>query len=316
MAYQPTGRPRGRPPALRVTEENAWSPADIPRGTTRQASEPAPAIHQAAANGATDDDDFLPLQDPDPLDQGLDDAPAARPVRPVARKASTTVTIYPPKLRTLLIPILGNAPLCVHAFSSEQRGVIRAKHVAGSQAEKGTARQPRKFDEQWLAARHLFADQTTDGFAASSIRNAAISACRLVGFAMTRAKLSIFTVADGENYLDHTPLIKIIGGVPEKYEAMCRNATGVVDIRIRPLWPAYRWGANLKIRFDVDQFSNEDIINLLIRVGMQIGVGEGRPDSKKSAGIGFGTFDLLPHGMTVEEAIASNWRPDEARYAA
>ena len=33
--------------------------------------------------------------------------------------------------------------------------------------------------------------------------------------------------------------------------------------------------------------------NLIARVGMQVGVGEGRPDSKQSAGLGFGLFDVV-----------------------
>jgi hypothetical protein len=33
-------------------------------------------------------------------------------------------------------------------------------------------------------------------------------------------------------------------------------------------------------------------MNLLARVGMQVGIGEGRPDSRESAGIGFGLFRI------------------------
>jgi len=34
------------------------------------------------------------------------------------------------------------------------------------------------------------------------------------------------------------------------------------------------------------------VTNLLSRVGMQVGIGEGRPFSKNSAGMGWGTFEL------------------------
>jgi hypothetical protein len=46
------------------------------------------------------------------------------------------------------------------------------------------------------------------------------------------------------------------------------------------------------VRFDADQFTLRDIANLLLRAGMQVGVGEGRPDSKKSCGMGWGTFEI------------------------
>jgi hypothetical protein len=50
--------------------------------------------------------------------------------------------------------------------------------------------------------------------------------------------------------------------------------------------------AVLNIRYDADQFSATDVMNLIARVGMQVGIGEGRPDSKQSAGMGFGTFEV------------------------
>jgi hypothetical protein len=47
------------------------------------------------------------------------------------------------------------------------------------------------------------------------------------------------------------------------------------------------------VSFDADQFALGDIGNLLVRVGMQVGIGEGRPDSKKSAGMGWGLFEVV-----------------------
>ena len=45
--------------------------------------------------------------------------------------------------------------------------------------------------------------------------------------------------------------------------------------------------------------SLEDVVNLMVRVGLQVGIGEGRPSSKKSNGIGWGLFDVE---MVQEEA--------------
>ena len=39
--------------------------------------------------------------------------------------------------------------------------------------------------------------------------------------------------------------------------------------------------------------TEEDVVNLMARVGMQVGIGEGRPDSKASAGLGNGLFQIL-----------------------
>ena len=69
-----------------------------------------------------------------------------------------------------------------------------------------------------------------------------------------------------------------------------RNATGGPDIRVRPIWR--EWSADVRVRYDADQFTLNDVTNLMDRVGMQVGIGEGRPDSRQSAGLGWGTFRL------------------------
>ena len=53
-----------------------------------------------------------------------------------------------------------------------------------------------------------------------------------------------------------------------------------------------KWGAVLRVRFDADAFSVADIANLIARAGTQVGVCEGRPDSKDSAGMGWGLFAI------------------------
>ncbi|MCK8238773.1 hypothetical protein LW987_17560, partial [Erwinia amylovora] len=58
--------------------------------------------------------------------------------------------------------------------------------------------------------------------------------------------------------------------------------------------PQYRdWAAKLRIKFDRQQFKPVDMANLISRVGEQVGIGAGRPDSKQSAGCGWGTFELV-----------------------
>ena len=71
-----------------------------------------------------------------------------------------------------------------------------------------------------------------------------------------------------------------------------RNASGVIDLRARPMWQ--EWAFTLRLTYDGDQFSAEDVTNLVFRAGRQVGVGEGRPDSKKSAGMGWGLFSFAP----------------------
>jgi hypothetical protein len=54
------------------------------------------------------------------------------------------------------------------------------------------------------------------------------------------------------------------------------------------------WAARLRVRYDTQQFKMVDVLNLVSRCGLQVGIGAGRPDSKASAGCGFGLFQVVP----------------------
>ena len=111
---------------------------------------------------------------------------------------------------------------------------------------------------------------------------------------MTLAKLSVFVTADGYDASEpQIPLIRILG-TPVKQEDMARVETGQPYVTVRAAY--HNWGAKVNIRFDADQFTVEDITNLLMRVGQQVGLGEGRPDSKNSAGMGWGLFTIEQEG--------------------
>jgi hypothetical protein len=114
---------------------------------------------------------------------------------------------------------------------------------------------------------------------------------------MTLAKLSLFVEADAFDLKDGIPLVRVYGK-SETYTAHTRNATGVVDVRSRPMYR--EWAVKLRVRFDADQFSAQDVYNLIARVGGQVGIGAGRPDSKASAGCGFGTFEVVPNDRQKE----------------
>ena len=201
------------------------------------------------------------------------------------------IKISAPNIREAKFLIRGTAPLVVHKFSAKAKAMIRQKQEAGSLANKGKSKSAKDFEEVFQGARHI-STEGWDGIPAAAFRAGIISACRLIGFKMTLAKLSIFVAADGFDKTEGTPLVRILSPVePERNESMVRLATGVCDISVRPMWRY--WGAELRIQYDADQFTADDVRNLLARVGAQVGVCEGRPDSKSSAGCGWGTFELV-----------------------
>jgi len=200
----------------------------------------------------------------------------------------TTVTIKAPNIQALELTIRGTAPYVQARFPEKARNMIREKVLACTTAKVKNNREARDFDADYLASMHISTDGW-HGIPASAFRRGLISACRLVDFKMTLAKLSLFIMAQGFDRADGLPLVRIYGN-PEKCEHMVRNATGVCDIRVRAMWR--QWHAKLVIQYDADQFAQADVVNLMHRVGLQVGVGEGRPDSKDSAGLGWGTFSI------------------------
>lgn len=206
-----------------------------------------------------------------------------------APPADKTVTISAPNFQTAVFTIVGTAPYVQNKFSEKARQKMRAAQEAGEKRKKGAAREAKDFQECYEGALHVSTDGWY-GIPAPGFRAAMISACRACGFQMTRAKLSVFVEADGHDATDGTPLVKITKGEPRPVEHLVRqNMT--TDIRVRPMWSP-GWQAVVRVRFDADQFALDDVANLLLRAGVQVGVGEGRPDSRASAGMGWGTFAL------------------------
>ena len=205
--------------------------------------------------------------------------------------APVNVQIKPVNLQVVEFHLRGIEPLCINRFSAKAMEKMIETQKAGSQAKSKKNREAKDFEQCFQDARHLSAEGW-DGVAASAFRCALISACRTVDFKMTLAKLSLFVIADGYDKVDGTPLVRITKGQPSRVDSLVRNDTGVVDIRPRPVWQP-GWEMNVRIRYDADRFSIEDVTNLMMRVGMQVGIGEGRPDSKDSAGIGYGLFEIV-----------------------
>jgi hypothetical protein len=200
------------------------------------------------------------------------------------------VAITPPNMRQARFRIVGTAPLVQNKFSQRVLEGMAGAQAAGPSAEKKAKREAKDFDRCAKEATHI-ASAGWAGIPASAFRAGLISTCRLLRFPMTLAKLSVFVVADGyeRDRFGVQPLVKITKGKPKRTDFAVRNATGVADIRPRPMWTE-GWEAVVTIRFDADQFTLEDVTNLLARMGEQVGIGAGRPDSKDSAGMGCGTF--------------------------
>lgn len=192
----------------------------------------------------------------------------------------------------MTVPLIGETPLKILRFSKKQQDAIMATQQAGSQAGTKKKREPKDFERNYEEAKYRGKTGKEEwlGLNASSIRIGCIETCRVAGFVMTKAKMSVFCMEDGIDIIDHsTPLVRIYGD-PEMVVDPVRNDNGSVDLRARVCFKDWRIIA--RIRFDEDQFSPSDILNLLIRVGQQNGLGEGRMNSKNGCGTGNGVFTV------------------------
>lgn len=198
------------------------------------------------------------------------------------------LTIKPLKIKYGKFRIEGSTPYLQNKWTDAAVDKLRSNMKEGTKsAKKRTAREARAFDGEHVEAMHV-STEGWPGIPVAAFRGALVRACKLAGFAMTDAKLAIDIVADGYDARNYG-LVRI-EGEPENSEMLVSNATGVPDIRCRPIWR--HWGAELGIRYDADVFNVTDIGNLINRAGQQVGIGAGRPDSKRSIGLGYGKFTL------------------------
>jgi hypothetical protein len=216
--------------------------------------------------------------------EGVIDIASAKP-----KAGRTSVIISAPRLRTAEFELVGTAPYVQLRFTQKAMEQMKAKMEGGSQSKSKKIRDKRDFNDDFIQAQHI-STEGWNGVPAGAFRTAMIDACRLVDFKMTLAKLSVFIEADGIDKVDGVPLVKLIGKKPEQNLMAVRNQTGVADLRNRPMWR--EWRIKLRVKWDEDQFSLQDVTNLLARVGEQVGIGEGRHYSKASAGLGWGTFRI------------------------
>jgi hypothetical protein len=162
------------------------------------------------------------------------------------------VTVQPINTVDLGLKIRGTAPLVMNAFPEKAKQQLMAQMSTPKSARKPKSeRPPRDYDAEFAAAHHYAVEGGWVGLPANGFRAASIEACRLAGVMMSRAKQGLFLVPDGWDRVDGQALVRLISeDAPERTIMHVRNETGVVDIRVRPMWR--EWEAVMMICFDAD----------------------------------------------------------------
>lgn len=205
-----------------------------------------------------------------------------------AQKPPQNVVIKPPNIQRATVRITGKSPYVMNKMSSEARLKMIENMEGGEKSKKGSKREPKDFNKAYESAMHV-STEGWYGIPASGIRSALISACKIVGFHMTKGKLCLFVDPDGFDRDDGQPLVKI-NGKPTRRDMAVKLGDGSTSIIARPFFD--KWHADVTLSWDADMFDASDVMNLLARVGLQVGIGAGRHDSKDSTGMGWGTFEV------------------------
>ena len=217
------------------------------------------------------------------------------------KQDDSIVQIKPANMVVTTIRIRGNAPYVQEAFSRRTREDIMAAMSTPRAAKKSKLARPvRDYEEEFQQAQHKSVPGWV-GIPCAAFRAAMVDACRTANVVMVTAKLAISILPDGFDASDGTPLVRLSSATaPEKKALPVRNANGSIDIRVRPMWR--EWWADVQVQFDADMITAESIVNLLDRAGQQVGIGAGRPFSKKSVGQGWGTFGVSIQAAKEESA--------------
>ena len=198
------------------------------------------------------------------------------------------VKISAPNFQTISLPVVGTSRFMQQKWSAKAQAEMRRKQEVGTKpGVKGAAREAKDFAAACEAVTY-HAVGGGYGIPAAAFGQAMVRACTLVGFKMAVAKLAIFVLEDTEDIDSGRPLVAITKGQPAMSVMPVRLQGKTCDLRARPVW-AEGWEATVRVRYDADLFSEQDIANLIMRAGEQVGVGEGRAER---CAMGFGFFTL------------------------
>jgi hypothetical protein len=226
--------------------------------------------------------------------------------RKAVSEANVAITISSPKFDIFKCSIIGSSPFVSNKFSEKARIMMEEAQMQGQAAKTTRKREPKDFESLYLGSMHLADSGDWYGIPCSAFRSAMIKACSIVGVHMTKAKMCVFVEPDGFSR-EGTALVRITKGEPKMFKAAVILASGVPDISARGMWMP-GWEAELRIRYDSDIFSPETVANLLMRAGLQVGVGAGRHASERSSGQGWGEFMLKTDSQDMgrEEGLEAN----------
>lgn len=186
-------------------------------------------------------------------------------------------------VKRIQLTLIGDSSLIVHRWSDKARGMMLAKQMKQAKQAKEAKSPEVDFQESLylLPPEAQWGQQTGYGFPAVAFKAAAVDACSHVD-GITKVEARGAFHIEGE--------MVEIEGEPTPREDMVRIGMGTADIRYRGEFKT--WRATLRVRYNANVLSPEQIVNLFNVAGFGIGVGEWRPQRDGS----FGMFHVATSG--------------------
>lgn len=195
--------------------------------------------------------------------------------------AAAQITVAKIGTETMIVPLVGTAPLIVHRFS-EKAKLQMLQAMQGVKTPK-VAKDPQA---EYEASRYR-TDDGGDGFPVIAFKAATVSGARLYGKAVTMTQLrqAVFFDAPLSKVAGNIKLARI-NGTPNMREDVTRVGNGGTDLRYRAEF--LEWSTQLVVTYVPNLLTQESVLGLLEAGGMSVGVGEWRPEKRGD----YGTFTL------------------------
>ena len=192
---------------------------------------------------------------------------------------SQVIFRYVPKSKVAQFTIRGKSPLLTNKIRERSVEEIRVKQDLGTRGKKGKRDKKSDFEQSM----HIMPDGSTYGFPASGVKEAMVTAIRQVDFTSMAAGERLFYVL-GEPRL--IPLRCSRPVMQEDIVYLGQNAKSA-DLCYRARFD--EWEMDVRIRYNAEVISEDQLATLLGIVGESIGLGSWRLENNGW----YGAFEVV-----------------------
>jgi hypothetical protein len=196
--------------------------------------------------------------------------------------ADVTINISRIDAETLLVPILGTAPLIMHNWSEKAKRQM-LDNMQGRKAPK----EPKNPEAEYESAFYRTKDGGF-GFPVLAFKAATVEASRFYGKNVTKVGLRQTLFFTGDYSPTCNMSLVAITGEPHMREDVVRVGMSGTDLRYRPEFP--EWTTALTVTYVKSSLTRDSVLSLIDAGGLGTGVGEWRPEKDGD----FGTYRIDP----------------------